>query len=35
MMIGKALMQSPPFPPPHTVRASFLAYGVPSFPTDF
>jgi len=28
--IGKSLMQSPSFPPLHTVRASFPAHGVPS-----
>lgn len=30
MWIGKTLILSPPFPPIHTVRATFIAYGVPS-----
>ena len=31
MPIGKALMGSLPFPPAHTVHASFPAHGVPSW----
>ena len=31
MPIGKALKSSPPFPPAHTVHATFTAHGVPSF----
>lgn len=30
IVIGKALKLSPPFPPPHTGRATFIAPGVPS-----
>lgn len=30
IVIGKALRLSPPFPPPHTGRATFIAPGVPS-----
>ena len=30
IVIGKALMLSPPFPPLHTVHATFTAHGVPS-----
>ena len=30
MSIGDALILSPHFPPTHTVRATFIAYGVPS-----
>ena len=29
--IGKVLRSSPSFPPLHTVRAAFTAYGVPPF----
>ena len=29
-VIGNPLMLSPGFPPPHTVRATFMAHGVPS-----
>lgn len=28
--IGNSLIQSRNFPPPHTVRATFTAYGAPS-----
>ena len=30
MVIGKPLIQSQAFPPPHAVRATFTAHGVPS-----
>lgn len=30
IVIGKALKLSPPFPPPHTGHATFIAPGVPS-----
>lgn len=31
IVIGKILMLSPSFPPPHTVRETFASYGVPTF----
>ena len=33
--IGKPLKLSPAFPPLHTVRAAFTAYGVPSLAISF
>ncbi len=30
MVIGNPLKSSPSFPPPHTVRETFISYGVPS-----
>lgn len=35
MVIGKFLISSPTFPPPHTVRDTFASYGVPSYSSDF
>ena len=35
MSIGKPLKLSPAFPPTHTVRATFTAYGVPSCSSKF
>ena len=32
IQIGKGLKLSLPFPPVHTVRATFIAYGVPTNP---
>jgi len=34
-VIGKLLKLSPAFPPLHTVRATFTAYGVPTNPIQF
>lgn len=33
--IGKALRLSPPFPLLHTVHATFIAHGIPSFANYF